>query len=205
MLLSRRGSSPTSGSAKLHSVLPIKTAADDRSAVARILAGDEAAARRFYDEHFSFVCSITTRYSEDADEASDMAQDAFVRIFASLGSFRGDSSIRTWMFRVSYGSALDHVRRRRSERRSLGRWYSSDLGESSQKGDPFLRARIANAVANLSEPLRDVFVMYEVHGLQHEEIAESLGIPAGTSKSRLSAARDQLRAKLLDVWEEQQG
>ncbi|MES2179949.1 MAG: RNA polymerase sigma factor [Gemmatimonadota bacterium] len=169
------------------------------------ISGDDVASRRFYDEHFDFVWSVVSRYADSQDEANDMLQEAFVKLFAGLSSFRGASSLRTWVFRVAYGSALDRLRRRKRERRWAQVFQRLEEPAPSAVADPLLRTRIAQAVAALSSPLRDVFVMYEIHGRAHEDIASALGIPLGTSKSRLSAAREQLRGVLADVWEERHG
>ena len=173
-----------------------------RDLIARVVDGDEQAARAFYDEHFDYVWSIISRFSERQDDAKDLAQEAFIRIFDALPDFRGDSAVRTWIFRVCYRCALDEIRRLRADNARPVAWLSADDTTASTNLDPYLRARIAAALDALTDELREVFLLYEVYDMTHEEIGGMLDIPTGTSKSRLSIARQRLRDALASVWKE---
>src|SRR6476646_9752500 len=164
--------------------------------IARVIAGDRLAGRTLYDTHAPRVYSLAYRLSGDAEKAREFTQDTFIRAFARLSQFRGDAAFSTWLHRIVV-SVVSNARR--SEIR-FGREVAIDeanlIEASAPEAEPDLRESIARAVENLSEAYRTTLIMHDIEGYTHAEIAGILGVPEGTSKSRLSAARAQLREVL---------
>lgn len=173
--------------------------ASDRQLVARCIRGDGAAERALYDAHVERIYRLMHRMAGDGDLAADFTQETFIRAFQRLDQFRGDSSLATWLHTISVSVALNGLRK---VKRLRTRTESMDAAaELPAAGSPAgltsdLRSRLHAAIDALSEKLRPVFVMHDVEGYTHEEIAGTLGIPVGTSKARLFDARARLRSAL---------
>lgn len=165
--------------------------------------GDAAAFRSLYEAHVDRVYRLVYRMCGDDDMARDFTQEAFVKAYRKLGQFRGDAAFSTWMHSIAVSVALNGLRkvdRHRKRERSLenaapvaapGRPYS----------DPHLRDRLKHAIDTLPEIYRTVFLMHDLEGFNHSEIAETLDVAEGTSKARLSRARAKLREELGDLME----
>ena len=164
--------------------------------IARVIAGDRLAGRALYDTHAPRVYSLAYRLTGDADKAKEFTQDTFIRAFSRLAQFRGDAAFATWLHRIVVTIVSNA---RRTELRA-GREVSldeADLIEArAPEAEPDLKECIARAVERLSETYRITLIMHDIEGYTHAEIAEILGVPEGTCKSRLSAARAQLRDAL---------
>ena len=154
------------------------------------------AGRELYDAHAPRVYSLAYRLSGDAEKAREVTQDTFIRAFSRLPQFRGDAAFSTWLHRIVV-TVVSNARR--SEIR-FGREVALDeahsIAASAAEAEPDLRECIARAIERLSEAYRTTLIMHDVEGYTHAEIAGILGVPEGTSKSRLSAARAQLRQEL---------
>jgi RNA polymerase sigma-70 factor, ECF subfamily len=174
---------------------------DDTTLVARVKAGDMAAARELYDAHAGHVYRLIYRLAGESDLADDCMQDTFIRVFQRIGEYRGEASIGTWIRKVAASVTLNSLR---SSKRFRSREVTLELADSVEAvgtGDPHLRARLKQAIADLPEHYRLVFIMYDVEGYSHEEIGKVLGLNEGTSKARLSRARARLRRALSDFAE----
>ena len=169
----------------------------DRQLVARCIAGDTVAERALYDAHADRVYRLVHRMAGDPDLASDFTQETFIRAFERLEQFRGDASLSTWLHSIAVSVALNGMRK---VKRIRGRTESIDdtavVSVEPRGLTPDLKTRLHSAIDALSEKLRPVFVMHDVEGYTHDEIAGSLGIPVGTSKARLFDARAKLRLAL---------
>jgi RNA polymerase sigma-70 factor (ECF subfamily) len=185
------------------SPLPQVVASDpravDRQLVARCLDGDGAAERALYDAHVERIYRLMHRMAGDGDLAADFTQDTFIRAFQRLEQFRGDSSLATWLHTIAVSVALNGMRKvKRLRVRSDTMDSIAELptagGHTGLTAD--LRVRLHAAIDALSVKLRPVFVMHDVEGYTHDEIAGALGIPVGTSKARLFDARARLRLAL---------
>ncbi len=164
--------------------------------IARVIAGDRLAGRALYDTHAPRVYSLAFRLSGDAEKAREFTQDAFIRAFSRLSQFRGDAAFSTWLHRIVV-TVVSNARRRDVR---FGREVELDEAHSIEvtvpQSDPDLKESIARAVDNLSDAYRTTLIMHDIEGYTHAEIAGILGVPEGTCKSRLSAARAQLRQEL---------
>ena len=132
----------------------------------------------------------------DDEAAKEATQQTFIRGFESLGQFRGEAAFSTWLHRVAVSVILNE---RRKTARAGSREMEFDEGRTGicEGGpEPDVKVRIRRAVDGLSEIYRTVFLMHDVEGFKHEEIADALGVAVGTSKARLSRARAMLRQAL---------
>ena len=169
----------------------------DRELVSRCLAGDSLAERALYDAHVERIYRLMHRMAGDGDLAADFTQETFIRAFERLEQFRGDSSLSTWLHTIAVSVALNGMRK---VKRIRGRLDNIDdtpaLAVEPRGFTADLKLKLHAAIDALSEKLRPVFVMHDVEGYTHEEIAGTLGIPVGTSKARLFDARAKLRLAL---------
>jgi RNA polymerase sigma-70 factor (ECF subfamily) len=169
----------------------------DRQLVDRCLTGDALAERALYDAHVDRVYRLMHRMTGDGDLAADFTQETFIRAFSRLEQFRGDASLGTWLHSIAVSIALNGMRKvRRIRGRTEDLEDSPVMAVEPAVGSPDLRTKLFAAIDALSEKLRPVFLMHDVEGYTHDEIAGSLGIPVGTSKARLFDARAKLRLAL---------
>jgi RNA polymerase sigma-70 factor (ECF subfamily) len=162
---------------------------------ARSQRGDVEAFGRLYRENVARIYSLARRMAGD-ESAEDLTQEVFIRAWEKLGTFRGDANFSTWLHRLAVNWIL-------SRREKEGRWNARRArGEGlfasarSPRRTPGLTVDFERAVERLPEGARRVFVLYDVEGYSHNEIAESMGISVGTSKSQLHRARMILRDHL---------
>jgi RNA polymerase sigma-70 factor, ECF subfamily len=155
--------------------------------------------RALWAEHAPRVDAVVRRLVHDLDEAADIAQEVWIQIFRALPSFRGDAQFSTWAHRIAVNRTLNALRR---ARRLLGAHEELTEETASVEDDveqPFVRESITQAVEKLPRGARTVFVLHDVEGFTHEEIAEQLGITTGGSKSQLFKARAKLRRMLAPL------
>lgn len=163
--------------------------------VRRAQAGDRAAFRELYEEHVGRVYALCLRMTGEPEEAMERTQDAFVLAWRKLRSFRGEAAFGTWLHRLTVNVVL-------TERRSTGRLVrretaATDTGRRFESAPRVgLGVDLERAIARLPSGARRVFVLYDVEGYGHQEIAEMTGIAAGTSKAQLHRARRLLREAL---------
>jgi RNA polymerase sigma-70 factor (ECF subfamily) len=171
----------------------------DEELIARAVAGDELAMRALWAEHAPRVDAVVRRLVHDLDEAADIAQDVWIQIFRALPTFRGDAQFSTWAHRIAVNRTLNAMRR---ARRLIG--VHEELTEETAMVEddverPFVRESITQALDRLPRGARAVFVLHDVEGFTHEEIADQLGITTGGSKSQLFKARAKLRRLLAPL------
>ena len=168
--------------------------------VRRAQAGDRVAFEQLYRDNVGRVYALCYRMAGTADLAEELAQDVFVRAWQKLGSFRGESAFSSWLHPLTVNVALSE---RRSRRRRVARVMTTDdLTEFERPGPP-TRADgpeagfdLERALATLPPGARAVFVLHDVEGYKHAEIAERTGVATGTSKAQLHRARRLLREAL---------
>jgi RNA polymerase sigma-70 factor (ECF subfamily) len=176
---------------------------DDRQLVERIRAGDRSAQRELYDAHVDRVYRLAYRMAGEDALARDLTQDTFVRVFEKLDGFRGDAAFTTWLHAVATSVVLNGLRRqKRIRERERDLEAARHVGTTPEGPEPDLKRRLQAAVSALPDLYRSVFVMHDLEGYTHREIAAALGVQPGTSKARLSRARARLRIELQDFAEE---
>jgi RNA polymerase sigma-70 factor (ECF subfamily) len=172
---------------------------NERELLTRAQAGDPAAERAIYDTHVDRVYRLAFRLAGDAELAKEFTQDAFIRAFERLGTFRGDSALSTWLHAITVSVALNGLRKVRRLKREVQLEHAESLGSNRPRSDPLLRQRLDEAIDKLPTGYRTVFLMHDVQGFTHEEIGAALGIEVGTSKAQLFRARARLRERLADL------
>ena len=163
--------------------------------------GDMQAFEEIYQRHNRRVYSLCLRMTQNVSEAEDLAQEVFIQLFRKIGSFRGESAFTTWLHRMTVNQVLMHFRKR-----SVKLEQTTEEGETPvqivrgtenpNKMPVVDRIALDKAIAQLPPGYRTVFVLHDVEGHEHEEVARILGCSVGTSKSQLHKARMKLR-KLL--------
>jgi len=189
----------------------IPLASDEAALVAELKAGSEEAFAYLLAVHQNPVYNLISHIVENGTDAADVLQDVFVKVFKGIRHFHGDSSLKTWIYRIAVHEASNH--RRSWLRRAWHEPISVDDQNSerasvlernqAQLETPYQALELAErqdlvkrALASLATPYRAVLVLREIEGLSYEEIAAVLGIAEGTVKSRLMRGRELLRRKL---------
>ena len=209
---------------------------DESQLLAKVRAGDPAAERALYDAHVDRVYRLAYRMTGDDSLAQDFTQEAFIRAFNKLHTFRGDSALSTWMHTVTTSVVLNGLRKVKKFRTSeIDLEKARAVAGEKARAEPDLRDRLHapdlvvcpvqrgedgrvpgsvtvhrgeeglgghDAVAPRGDGYRTVFVMHDIEGYTHDEIAGALGVATGTSKAQLSRARAKLRVELADFAEE---
>lgn len=167
----------------------------DSECIARARQGDGTAVRELYARYSARVYAVVRRLAGDDALAEDYAQEAWVRAIRALPSFRGDSAFSTWLHRIAVNSAL-HGQRWRTRRTSNEIPLPVAPEPARATDQPVLRIELERALRRLPPGMRQVLVLHDVEGYTHDEIAEAMGISAGTSKSQLFKARAKMREML---------
>jgi RNA polymerase sigma-70 factor (ECF subfamily) len=183
----------------------------EASLIQRCAARDENACAELVSEHQRMVYQLSLNLLNDHNEALDLSQEVFLRVFRTVHSFRGHSSLRTWIYRIVVNQARNRQRwwrrRHRAQQVSLDQHIQEhgdlpeavDHGPDRLVGQKQLGERIRVALDRLPFDQKTAIVLREIDGLSYDEIGFSLGIAVGTVKSRLARAREGLRAQLRDV------
>ncbi|MBK7392631.1 MAG: RNA polymerase sigma factor [Chloracidobacterium sp.] len=163
--------------------------------------GNIAAFEVLYERYHRRTYSLCLRMTSSQTEAEDLTQEVFIQLFRKVGSFRGDSAFSTWLHRLTVNQVLMHFRRRsvKNERTTEeGELPEQMVAGSANPNKMQVVDRIAlkNAIAELPNGYRNVFLLHDVEGFEHEEVARMMGISVGTSKSQLHKARLKLRGLL---------
>lgn len=179
--------------------------------IQRCASGDELAFAELVAEHQRMVVQLAFNLLGDRDEALDLSQDVFICVFRTIGQFRGQSALRTWIYRIAVNQARNRHRfwrrRRRSDQVSLDAHVEAhgdfqcgaEVGPDRILAQKELAVRLQDALDALPFDQRTAVVLREIDGLSYEEIAFSLGVAVGTVKSRLTRARQTLRADLREA------
>jgi len=171
----------------------------ERQLVARVVDGDPLAQRELYESHVDRVYRLAYRLAGEDELARDFTQLTFIRAFERIGDFRFESSLATWLHTIGVSIALNGLRKMKTARtREAPIEAASSIGSVSREAEPDLKVRLKIAIDSLGEKYRTVFLMHDVEGFTHEEIGAALGIPSGTSKTRLFQGRAKLREALAD-------
>ena len=171
--------------------------ADQRALIERARRGDASAHRALYDTNVDRVYRLTYRLTGEEHLARELTQDTFVRAFASIDEFRQDAAFGTWIHRIAVSVTLNELRRRKRDRaRNTSLDEAIEVRDARPQSDPLLRERLMQAVNDLPEGCRTVFMMHDSEGYTHQEIAGALGVTEGTSKAQLARARGKLRESL---------
>jgi RNA polymerase sigma-70 factor (ECF subfamily) len=180
----------------------------DIQLIARAKSGDEIAYRTLLEKYERAVFSICLRMVRNRDEANDLAQDAFIKVFSMLERYNPSYAFSSWLFKITSNLCIDYLRKRRIETFAMDEPISGDKGDIQRQyeapdPDPeteYIRKekmeRLSEAVENLPPHYRIMLILRHQENLSYEEIAGSLEIPLGTVKARIHRAREMLKASL---------
>lgn len=181
--------------------------------IERLKRGDAAAFDALIAERSGEVYGLLYRLTENSEDARDLTQETFLRAFQSIGQFRGDSDLRTWIYRIAINQARNRWRWWRRRRRDVTISLDSENAHGKQPLIESLRSELdkspeqetlahereralRKALRSLSLSYRETVILRDIEGFTYEEIAETLGISVGTVKSRLARGRHELRQRL---------
>jgi RNA polymerase sigma-70 factor, ECF subfamily len=176
----------------------------DLDLVERHRCGDAQAFDEVYGRYEEMVYHLACRLAGDVDDAADFTQEIFLRVFRHLGSFRGNSTLRTWIFRIAINHCRDRLSRWRPPTQSIAEEGSDGAARFADpaRGPEELAVaadegrRVTRGLACLPPAFRETVVLRDLEGLSYEEIAEVLGVRIGTVRSRIARGREQLRILL---------
>lgn len=176
----------------------------DVELVERHRGGDDAAFSEVYERFGEMVYNVALRLSGHREEASDLTQEIFLRIYRHLGGFGGRSTLKTWIFRVAVNHCRDRLSRHQVATEPIdGGTYDqrADFADPSRSPEELALAaddgrRVADSLDRLPHCFREAVVLRDIEGLSYEEIADVLGIRVGTVRSRIARGREQLRVLL---------
>jgi len=179
-------------------------AASEAQIIARAQRGDEEAFAALFETHKRRVYSLCLRMTGNTAEAEDLTQEAFLQLFRKISTFRGESAFSTWLHRLAVNVVLMHLRKKGLQQVSLDEVDTSqdepvkrDYGSDDRRLTGSIdRIGLQNAIAGLPPGYRTVFVLHDVEGYEHNEIAEIMNCSVGNSKSQLHKARLKLRERL---------
>lgn len=171
--------------------------------LAGCIRGESSAQQKLFDSYSRLLLGVCNRYTTNIEEAEDILQEGFVKIFLNIKEFKGDGPILAWMRRIMINTAITHYHKMKKHR------YHDDLEEVKEtkfddcvwEDSDFTREELYNVIHRMPEGYRMVFMLYAVEGYKHREIAEQLGIDENTSKSQFSRARRWLQERLIKIKE----
>ena len=178
--------------------------AEEENLIKACRRGDGAAFEALYRRFAAKMTAVCYRYCHDRDEAQDLLQEGFIKVFEQIGKFRGEGSFEGWIRRIMVLTALEKYRKDSRERESRYGRVEDMAGEMQPISSDDIYSQMSfdelvGMIQELSPAYRMVFNLYVFEGMKHEEIAEKLGISPGTSKSNLSDARRILQRRIEKV------
>src|SRR5438270_1933327 len=185
----------------------------DLDLVRRAQQGDSDAFSSLFHANKARIYSVCLRMTNNTAEAEDLTQDAFLQVFRKLSTFRGDSALSTWLYRIAVNTVLMHFRKKSLRQISLDEPFNQDAKqvrrEYGSRDDRLTgsvdRIALARAIKDLPDGYRTIFLLHEVEGYEHQEIAELLDCSVGNSKSQLHKAKLRIRELLGRAREEGEG
>ena len=169
---------------------------DEKQFLEQALAGDKTAFGRLIDLHKDKVINIAYKLSNSYEGAQDIAQEAFIKAYMKLSSFKKEASFMTWLYRITYNTACNYLRKNKVKTLFLNEEIFKSRKETAQEEE--LRDVVNEAVESLPLKLKSVIVLRDYEGLSYKEIAEVIKRPMGTVESRLARARGKLKELLED-------
>lgn len=170
----------------------------DVALVSRCQAGDVEAFETIYRQHAARIYSLASRMAGSTEEGEDLLQEIFLQAYRKLGSYKGDAALGTWLYRLALNHCLDYVRSRQAKMHKLTETLDADTSVEpvARRESPIAKMDLDRAIERLPEGCRQAFLLHDVEGFGHKEVAGLLGIAEGTSKSQVFKARMKLRALL---------
>ncbi len=179
---------------------------NEQKLIEKASGGDASAFNRLMANHEKRMYAVALRMFANREDAQDCLQEAMLRVYRSIGSFKGQSSFSTWLYRITMNTCLDELRRKKNKQSaSLDSlleqgWSPADESAAPEKHAlrSELKRELQSAISELPEDMRSAVVLRDVQGFAYDEIAQMLDVNVGTVKSRISRAREKLRGKLRE-------
>lgn len=179
---------------------------NEQKLIEKASGGDASAFNRLMANHEKRMYAVALRMFANREDAQDCLQEAMLRVYRSIGGFKGQSSFSTWLYRITMNTCLDELRRKKNKQSaSLDSlleqgWLPADESATPEKHAlrSELKRELQSAIHDLPEDMRSAVVLRDVQGFAYDEIAQMLDVNVGTVKSRISRAREKLRGKLRE-------
>ena len=179
---------------------------NEQKLIQRASDGDPAAFNRLMAQHEKKMYAVALRMFSNREDAQDCLQEAMLRVYRAIGSFKGQSSFSTWLYRITMNTCLDELRRKKNKQStSLDNlveqgWSPADEANTPEKHAvrAELRRELGRLIQDLPEDMRSAIVLRDIQGFSYDEIADVMDVNVGTIKSRISRAREKLRGKLKE-------
>jgi RNA polymerase sigma factor (sigma-70 family) len=173
----------------------------DKDILKGCMQGKHSAQRELFEKYSRMLLGVCNRYAQSIEEAEDIMQEGFVKIFLNIKHFKGEGSLMAWMRRIMINTAITHYHRMLKHRYhdDIADIKETDMEAMSWEDSDFTREELFKVIQRMPEGYRMVFNMYAVEGYKHREIAEILEIDENTSKSQYSRARRWLQERLIKL------
>jgi len=177
---------------------------DEKEIINGCCRKDKKAQKALFDRYKSVLLGVCIRYSDRREEAEDILQDGFVKIYVNIQDFAGKGSFINWMKKIMVNTAITHYHRnlKHQYHQDIDNIRETDISGYKFEMADFTKEELLNVITNLPEGYRMIFNLYAIEGYKHREIAELLDIDVNTSKSQYSRARSLIRKKLLELKKE---
>ncbi len=186
-------------SPRQHATFELGGWVDEQQLIAGVRAGDARAERALYDRNVNPVFRLAYRMTGDEDLAQEFTQETFIRVFDRIDQFRGEAALSTWIRAVASTVVLNGLRKiKRFRQREVDLEHGELRGTAPRAAEVDVKEKLWQAIDDLPNKYRMVFVMHDVEGYTHDEIGSALGMPVGTSKAQLFRARARLRDSLAE-------
>lgn len=178
---------------------------NEQKMIQRASGGDPAAFNRLMEIHEKKMYAVALRMCQNREDAQDCLQEAMLRIYRAIGSFKGESSFSTWAYRITMNTCLDELRKKKNRQNTsldnlLDSGWSPSHGENEPEKNAMAaetRREINRMIQDLPDDMRAAIVLRDIQGFSYEEISDILNTNVGTVKSRISRGREKLRDKML--------
>jgi RNA polymerase sigma factor (sigma-70 family) len=163
--------------------------------------GDLKAQEHLFKQYYGYVMSIALRFSSCRDNALEITNDSFLKIFRNIGSHQIDKEFKAWIRRIVVNTALDYYRKEKKHDVEISIDKASDEPEDESVLDKLNAEEIIRHLNSLPSMYRYTFTLFEIEGFSHDEIAQQLGIAVSTSRSNLTRAKKMLRQMILTLYQ----
>jgi len=177
----------------------------------QVLNGHRPAYRHFIRLYERLVFSIAARLISCSEDRDDICQDVFIKAYQNLEAFRGDSKISTWLGKITYNTCINYLRRKKLagarngiSQKTIDEFESLEMAPDQSMEKQDIAARLKDEILRLPPQLQTALTLFHMQGMKYDEIAEIMGLPEGTVKSHLYRARQMLKKRLLEKYQEEE-